>query len=673
MFGLQHAPPEDNNDVSLLSPKTFATATIRRFASPPPSPSRGNRPGSAQPRSTLGSARSPPQQSAQHSASPRASLATESPPVAGETTDHSDGRGENGSGRKSSGALPGVIPPPVVVDATATAGPGREAGVEACSTAPAAGAAEEACLQDGDGEDSSPPPRTDSGPGGDGGSRGGGDLPEGRKQRRVEFVEADTSDHGSGGFASGDATSPSPSSRRRRNSGRGKRSKKRSTKNKKSASRSPARTRGRGRGAGCRDWEKEAKRRRKLFKKAARLNAEAAAAAVEGEAIEDSGVGGEGRENNGGHLGGEETGTPPAGFDERWGGRHQDGRESMVDLEGLHQDLHQDMQMQMQMQQSRQWNATENLEFQQSVYTRSAGWPTTGYRGMGSIVRTNNEPREWRGTGGAAGTMEGFPAGCGLRPVVNHRPPGNQPTSGYHPYAAVHYQLAPSSPPPLASRGDCWPTRAPFRPSTAGSIHGGCGTAAAKPPPFRFSRSKIGDPMARASAGVDGHGGGCGGAGGYHRVVNGCTSRVAARVPRRPNSAAQCMGATRRAIEVPAAHPVRMPPPATAETATALPPVQPRRQPESVAAAAGAGSIIAGGRPTDLASSLGDRVREHGFDADTRRIFDYGGGGGDNRLQQRPQTSTGSRKACQNIVNLLPPASPAKTAEVEAAARLQRN
>lgn len=248
------------------------------------------------------------------------------------------------------------------------------------------------------------------------------------------------------------------------------------------------------------------------------------------------------------------------------------------------------------------------------------------------------------------------------QPVVNHRPPGNQPTSGYHPYAAVHYQLAPSSPPPLASRGDCWPTRAPFRPSTTGSIHGGCGTAAANPPPFRFSRSKIGDLVARASAGVDGHGGGCGGAGGYHRVANGCTGSVAARAPRRPNSAAQYTGATRRAIEVPAAHPVRMPPPATAETAAALPPLQPRRQPESVAAVAGTGSIIAGGRPTDLASLLGERGREHGFDADTRRIFDYGGGGGDNRPQQRPQTSTGSRKACQNIVNLLPPASPAKPA-----------
>lgn len=366
MFSLQHVPPVGNNEVSLFSPKTFKTATTRRSASPPPSPSRGNRPGSAQPRSSLVSAKISPEQSAQHSASARASLATESPPVCGETADHSDGRGESGSARKSSGALPGVIPPPVVIDATATAGPGREAGIEAGSTAPAAGAAEEACRQDGDGEESSPPPRTDSGSGGDGGSRGGGDLPEGRKQRRVEFVEGDTSDHGSGGSASGDATSPSPASRRRRNSGRGKRSKTRSNKNKKSPSRSPARRRGRGRGAGCRDWKKEAKRRRKLFKKAARLTAEAAAAAaVEGEAIENSGVGGEGRENNGGHLGGEETGTPPAGFDERWGGHHQDGRESMVDLEGSHQDLQQHMQMQMQMQQSRQWSATENLEFQQ--------------------------------------------------------------------------------------------------------------------------------------------------------------------------------------------------------------------------------------------------------------------------------------------------------------------
>ncbi|CAM9273835.1 unnamed protein product [Ectocarpus sp. 12 AP-2014] len=647
---------------SSLSKYSQSPVHSPRSASPPPSPSRGNRPGSAQPQSTLVSAKSSPEQAAQHSASPRASLATKSSPVSRETANHSDERGESGSGQKSSGALPGAIPPPVVVDATATAGSGREAGIEAGSTAPAAGAAEQACRQDGDGEDSSPPPRTDSGSGDDGGSRGG-NLPEGRKQRRVEFVEGDISDHGSGGFASGDAASPSPASRRRRNSGRGKRSKKGSNKNKKSPSRSPARRRCRGRGAGCRDWEKEAKRRRKLFKKAARLTAEAAAAAVKGEAIENSGVGGEGREINGGHLGGEETGTPPAGFDERWGGRHQDGRESMVDLEGPHQDLHQHMQMQTQTQQSRQWSATENLEFQQSsVYTRSAGWPTTGYRGMGSIVRTNNEPGEWRGTGGAAGTSEGFPAGCGLRPVVNHRPPGSQPPSGYHPYAAVHYQLAPSSPPPLASRGDCWPTRAPLRPSTAGSIHGGCGTAAAKPPPFRFSRSKIGDPVARASAGVDGHGGGCGGAGGYHRVVNGYTSSVAARAPRRPNSAAQYTGATRRAIEVPAAHPVRTPPPATAETAAAFPPLQPRRQPESVAAVAGAGSIIAGGRPTDLASLQGERGTEHGFDADTRRIFDYGGGGGGNRPQQRPQTSTGSRKACQNIVNLLPPASPAKTA-----------
>ncbi|CBJ32399.1 conserved unknown protein [Ectocarpus siliculosus] len=388
---------------------------VFRSASPPPSPSRGNRPGSEQPRSSLVGAKNSPEQSAQHSAPPRASLATESPPVSRATVDHSDGRGESGSGRKSSGALPGAIPPPVVIDATATTGPGREAEIKAGSTAPAAGAAEEACSQDGDGEDSSPPPRTDSVPGGDGGSRGGGDLPEGRKQRRVEFVEGDTSDHGSGGFASGDATSPSSTSRRRRNSGRGKRSKKSGNKNKKSPSRSPARRRGRGRGAGCRDWEKEAKRRKKLFKKAARLAAEAAAAAIEGKAIMNSGVGGEGRENNGGHLGGEETGTPTAGCDERWGGRHQDGRESMVDLEGPHQDLHQHMQMQMQMQQSRQWSATENLEFQQSVYTRSAGWPTTGYRGMGSIVRTNNEPGAWRGTGGAAGTMGGFPVGCGLR------------------------------------------------------------------------------------------------------------------------------------------------------------------------------------------------------------------------------------------------------------------
>lgn len=330
--------------------------------SPPPSPSRGNRPGSAQPRSSLVSPKNSPEQSAQHSASPRASVATESPPPSGESADHSEGRSESGSGRKCSGALPGAIPPAVVIDKTATAGPGREAGIEAGSTAPAADTAEEARRKDGDGEDSSPPARTDSGSGGDGGSRGGGDLPEGRKQRRVEFKEGDASDHGRGGFTSGGATSPSPESRRRRNSGRGKRNKKGSNKNRKSPSRSPGRRRGRGRGAGCRDWEKEAKRRRKLFKKAARLSAEAAAA-VEGEEIENSGIDGERRTNNGGHLGGEETGIPPVGFDERWGGRHQDGRESMVDLEGPHQDLHQ--RMQMQMQQSQQWSATENLESQQ--------------------------------------------------------------------------------------------------------------------------------------------------------------------------------------------------------------------------------------------------------------------------------------------------------------------
>ncbi|CAM9453411.1 unnamed protein product [Ectocarpus fasciculatus] len=640
-----------------------------RSASPPPSPSRGNRPGSAQPRSSLVSPKSSPEQSVQHSASPRASLVTQPPPLSGETADHSEGRGEGRNGRKSSGVLPGAIPPPVVIDTTATPGTEREARIEAGSTAPVAGAAEEARREGGDGKDSLPPARTDSGSGGDGGSRGGGDLPEGRKQRRVEFKEGDTSDHGSGGFASGDATSPSPASRRRRSSGRGSRNKKGSNKNKKSPSRSPARRRGRGRGAGGRDWEKEAKRRKKLYKKAARLSAEAAAA-VEGEATENSGIDGEGGENNGGHLGSEETGIPPVGFDERWGGR-QDGRESMVDLEGPHQDLHQHMHMQMQMQQSQQWSATDNLDFQQSsVFTRSTGWPTPGYRGMGSIVRTNNNSS---GNGGNAGVVGGFPAGCGLRPVVDHRPPGHQPTAGYHPYAAAHHQHGqqyhpqpvPSSPPPLASRGDCWPTRAPFRPSTAGSIHGGCGTAATKPPPFRFSRSKIGDPVARASAGFDGHGGVGGGDGGYRRVANGCASGGAAMSPRRPNSAARYTGATRRAIEVPAAHPVRMPPPAAAGTAAALPPLPLRCQQESAAAVAGVGVIIADGRRTDLASFLGDGGREHGFDADRRRIIDYGGGGGGgNRPLQRPQTSTGSRTACQNIVNLLPPASPAKTVGV---------
>lgn len=96
----------------------------------------------------------------------------------------------------------------------------------------------------------------------------------------------------------------------------------------KSSSRSPARRRGRGASPGGRDWAKEAKRRRKLYKRVARATNE----------------GGEGNGRGGGHdVFGSLAGSTEEGCEEeivlqdgseQLEGVVKDGRESMVDLEG---------------------------------------------------------------------------------------------------------------------------------------------------------------------------------------------------------------------------------------------------------------------------------------------------------------------------------------------------
>lgn len=198
---------------------------------------------------------------------------------------------------------------------------------------------------------------------GEGGRRGGGD----RAKRRVEFsLESDDDiEVGPTGEARGappGAMTPSspPLSRRRKKSGRGNRNRKNKHYKNGSPSLSPARRRGRGGGAARRDWQKEAKRRRNLYKKAIE-KAEAEATALEtaeNSVAFDGNRNGVGWEGETWHGEGEEMG----GGDGTQGSfRQEDGRESMVDLEGPRQQQHQ----QRRQQQRQRWGEAESLEFQQ--------------------------------------------------------------------------------------------------------------------------------------------------------------------------------------------------------------------------------------------------------------------------------------------------------------------
>lgn len=122
------------------------------------------------------------------------------------------------------------------------------------------------------------------------------------------------------------------------------------------------------------------------------------------------------------------------------------------------------------------------------------------------------------------------------------------------------------------------------------------------------------------------------------------------------SSAVQYPGTTvqKLIVEVPATHAVRLSPPITATATSALAKLTPQQHRSAGVAVAGAapapGAIIAvpvgaGEVSSNMSPPTGQGEGERGFAA--RR-----GSGG---RRHRPQTSTGSRVACRNIVELSPP------------------
>ncbi|CAN0012023.1 unnamed protein product, partial [Scytosiphon promiscuus] len=496
--------------------------------------------------------------------------------------------------------------------------------------------------ESGDGDDQSTPGSTSS-------ERS---APRAAETRRVEFaLEGDSCDNGRANYEvglSGEAEAPPgtmkssspPHLRRRRKNGKGKRNQKNRSWTNGSPSRSPARRKGRGGGAARRDWEKEAKRRRNLHKKAI---AKAEAEAIAMETAENNG---QLDRNRCGQRWDEETwhgeGEGMA-HDTPRGVPHEDGRESMVDLEGPRQQQQQHSQQERRRQRPR-WGEVESLQFHKShapsvVLSRR---PTSGgpaCRGMGSIVQNNaNDAMTtgWHRGGGAKGAL---PNGCSLR-VFPGGAPGGSPGVTEREYHGLHHGQLYSSPAPLpSSSGGCWPTRMPFRPSIPGSRHS---SVASKLPPFRFSRAKLGESTT-----------GCGDCAGAVRGIGrdvcsygfdssgGRNGSARSGTAGRPGSAAlHDTHAVRRAVEVPTA----------GKQAVVMTGTTPQ------------------GRPAQYLPSIQDGSRRE-YDVDV------GNGTGSNigrkgrrRGHQRPQTTGGSRRtAYQCIVDLLPPVSAAraKTASVK--------